>query len=54
MSGVLFYFKILYYDQEIHNYFTTYHTPTCFHTIVSSFPSYTSISNAAAGNKICN
>jgi len=27
---------ILYYDQQIHNYFTKYHTPTCFDTIVSS------------------
>jgi len=25
-----------YYDQQIHNYFTNYHTPTCFDTIVSS------------------
>jgi hypothetical protein len=27
---------ILYYDQQMHNYFTNYHTPTCFDTIVSS------------------
>jgi hypothetical protein len=27
---------ILFYDQQIHNYFTNYHTPTCFDTIVSS------------------
>jgi len=27
---------ILYYDQQIHNYFTNYHTATCFDTIVSS------------------
>jgi len=26
----------LYYDQQMHNYFTNYHTPTCFDTIVSS------------------
>jgi len=29
-------FIILYYDQQTHNYFTNYHTPTCFDTIVSS------------------
>jgi hypothetical protein len=29
-------FIILYYDQQIHNYFTNYHTPTCFDTIMSS------------------
>jgi hypothetical protein len=29
-------FFILYYDQPIHNYFTNYHTATCFDTIVSS------------------
>jgi len=27
---------ILYYDQQTHNYFTIYHTATCFGTIVSS------------------
>ena len=27
---------ILYYDQQMHNYFTNYHTATCFDTIVSS------------------
>jgi len=27
---------ILYYDQQMHNYFTNYHTPTCFDTILSS------------------
>ena len=27
---------ILYNDQQMHNYFTTYHTPTCSGTIVSS------------------
>jgi len=26
---------ILYYDQQMHNYFTNYHTATCFDTIVS-------------------
>jgi hypothetical protein len=26
----------LYYDQQMHNYITNYHTPTCFDTIVSS------------------
>jgi len=30
------YFVILYNDQQMHNYFTNYHTPTCFDTIVSS------------------
>jgi len=25
-----------YYDQQMHNYFAIYHTPTCFDTIVSS------------------
>jgi hypothetical protein len=30
------YIFILYYDQQMHNYFTNYHTPTCFDTIVSS------------------
>jgi len=29
-------FFILYYDQQVHNYFTNYHTSTCFDTIVSS------------------
>ena len=30
-------FTILYYDQQMHKYFTNYHTPpTCFDTIVSS------------------
>jgi len=29
-------FIILYYDQQMHNYFTNYHTPTCFNTIMSS------------------
>ena len=29
-------FIILYYDQQMHNYFTNYHTATCFDTIVSS------------------
>jgi len=27
---------ILYYDQQMHNYFTNYPTPTCFDIIVSS------------------
>jgi len=27
-------FIISYYDQQMHNYFTNYHTPTCFDTIV--------------------
>ena len=29
-------FFILHYDQQMHNYFTNYHTATCFDTIVSS------------------
>jgi len=29
-------FIILYYNQQMHNYFTNYQTPTCFDTIVSS------------------
>ena len=29
-------FIILYNDQQMHGYFTNYHTPTCFDTIVSS------------------
>ena len=29
-------FVILYYDQQMHNYFANYHTPTCFDTVVSS------------------
>jgi len=44
----------------MHNYFTNYHTATCFDTIVfilgqlviDTLPSYTSISNAAVGNTI--
>jgi hypothetical protein len=31
-----FYFIILYYDQQTHDYFTNCHTATCFDTIVSS------------------
>ena len=27
---------VLYNDQQMHNYITNYHTPTCFDTIVSS------------------
>jgi len=29
-------FIILYYDLQMHNYFTNYHTPICFDTIMSS------------------
>jgi hypothetical protein len=36
-------FNILYYDQQMHNYFTNYHTATCFDTIVSSSDSLQSI-----------
>jgi len=34
---------ILYCDQQMHNYFTNYHTPACFDTIVSSSDSLQSI-----------
>jgi len=36
-------FIILYYDQQMHNYLTSYHTPTCFDTIMSSSGSLYSI-----------
>ena len=29
----------MYYDQQMHNYLTNYHTPTCFDTIMSSLGS---------------
>jgi len=29
-------FIILYYDQQMHDYLTNFHTPTCFDTTVSS------------------
>jgi hypothetical protein len=52
-------FIIFYYDQQMHNYFTNYHTPTCFGNIVSSsalvintVPSYTSMTNAGVGNTV--
>ena len=32
----IFFNNILYYDQQMHNYFTNYHTATCFDTIVLS------------------
>jgi len=31
----IFFIIILYNDQQMHNYFTNYHTPTCFDNIVS-------------------
>ena len=34
---------ILYNDQQMHNYFTNYHTATCFDTIISSTGSLQSI-----------
>ena len=55
-------FFILYYDQQTHNYFTNYHTATCFDTIMS----YSGISQLVScqvtqlcqmqqfGNTICN
>jgi len=36
MPPLIFLLYILYYDQQMHNYFTNYHTATCFDTIVSS------------------
>ena len=33
-------FVILHYDKPMHNYFTNYHTPTYFATIVSSSDSF--------------
>jgi hypothetical protein len=37
---ILYIFFILYYDQQMHNYFTNYRTPTRFDTIVSSSGSF--------------
>ena len=34
--GFLIFFFILHYDQQMHNYFTNYHTATRFHTVMSS------------------
>ena len=34
--AINYFFIILYYDQQMHNHFTNYHTATCFDTIVSS------------------
>jgi hypothetical protein len=43
-------FSIVYYDQQMYNYFTNYHTPTCFDIlralVISTLSSYTSTSNA--------
>jgi hypothetical protein len=36
-------FIILYYDHQMHNYFTNNHTTTCFDTILSSSGSLQSI-----------
>jgi len=37
LLGIFFIlFEFLYYAQQKHNYFTNYHTATCFDTIVSS------------------
>jgi hypothetical protein len=45
--------------QQMHNYFTNYHTATCFDTrvilrqpAINTLPSHTGISNAAVGNTI--
>ena len=35
-NGISYIFIILYSDQQMHNYFTNYHTATCFDIIVSS------------------
>jgi len=32
----MFYSFIVHYDQQMQNYFTNYHTPTCFGAIMSS------------------
>jgi hypothetical protein len=53
-------FIILYYDQQMHNYFTNYHAPTFFRhyrvilreRVINTLRSYTSISNAAVGNTV--
>jgi hypothetical protein len=52
-------FIILYYDQQMHNYFTNYHNPTCFDPIpypqgacnqyLAKLKNY---SNAAVGNTV--
>ena len=34
MFRLLCSFFILYYDQQMHNYFTNYHIPACFGTII--------------------
>jgi len=59
--GSFLYFYILYYDQQMHNYFTNYHTLYMFRLYrvilrergINTLPSYTSISNEAVGNTIC-
>jgi len=33
-------FITVYYDQQMHNYFTNYHNATCFDTIASSSGSF--------------
>jgi len=53
---------ILYYDQQMHNYSTIYHTPPSFRRyhvilrqlVINTLPSYTSVSNATVGNTIYN
>jgi hypothetical protein len=63
LISVLCIFFILYNDQQMHKYFTNYHTPaTCFdavvviprESLVSTLPRYTSMSNAVVGNIISN
>jgi len=58
----ILHFIILYNDQQMHNYFTNYHTPKCFdkyrvilrELVLNTLPSYTGISNAAVGNTVLN
>jgi len=33
-------FMILYYNQQMHNYFTNFRAPICFDTVVSSAGSF--------------
>jgi len=48
-----------YYDQQMHNYFTNYHSYMFQHyriilreLVINTLPSYTSISNAAVCNTV--
>ena len=52
----------MYYDQQKHNYFTNYHNSYLFRhyrvihrqPVINTLPSYTSISDAAVGNRVYN